>query len=71
MNNEISNVCLANINGEIIRYDAACLERNPLDQYGKDYHPESAWNYLGEGTIHAINGVTQLGEQRLHFWSKK
>ena len=46
-------------NGLICRYSQATPLQNP---------PNPGADYLGEGVIHSIDGVPQLGLTVLHFW---
>ena len=60
LNDEKTTKCTALINDQLVSYDAC-------DQSINDVY--KTWNYLGQGTIHSIDGVVQKGSTKpLHFW---
>jgi len=60
------NVCIAKIDGQILEYAGANPKRR-----SKFYTAKTGWKYLGEGVIWSVNGVSQPGSTRLHFWARR
>ncbi len=60
---EKRSVVIALINGEKVPIDVASKNR--------DAYPDVEKEYLGYGTYFTINGVKQLGKEKVHFFRFK
>jgi hypothetical protein len=56
-------VCIANIGGQLVKYDAAC-------SYRRKAYDSKVFRYIGKGFIHSVGGVKQGYTEKdvCYFW---